>query len=209
MKKTSATLKEVNLEFAVRRCQIGDEMRLSLLGKATFLETYAGNTEAADLVAFAETEHSVERYRLWLRTDFSKIWIAEVVPGGSAIGYAVALSSPKVRFRIEIKRLYVLHRFQQNGLGRLLMNEILAAARHDGIPELFLKVQRVNQSAVDFYCRNGFRVVGEESFRVGARDYAALVMRLALGTSIEGAPNLSAPSDAGVSATESCPPRQG
>ena len=66
------------------------------------------------------------------------------------------------------------------------MNEILASARRHEIAELFLEVQKVNQSAVDFYTHNGFRVVGEESFRVGAQDYAALVMRLALRTAVEG-----------------------
>ena len=68
------------MEFAIKRCQVGDETRLSLLGKATFLETYAGNAEAADLLAFVETEHSAERYRLWLESDFAKIWIAETIP---------------------------------------------------------------------------------------------------------------------------------
>jgi ribosomal protein S18 acetylase RimI-like enzyme len=150
-----------------------------LLGKATFLETHADSTEAADLLAFVETEHSGERYRSWLESDFAKLWIAETVVGGSAIGYAVALVSPDAGFgvEIEIQRLYVLHRFHRSGLGRLLMKEILGAARQDGNAELFLKVQKVNRSAVDFYSRNGFRVVGEESFRVGAREYAALVMR--------------------------------
>jgi hypothetical protein len=62
------------------------------------------------------------------------------------------------------------------------MNEILSTGRDDGIAELFLKVQKVNQSAIDFYCRNGFRVVCEERFRVGVRDHEALVMRLALAT---------------------------
>jgi ribosomal protein S18 acetylase RimI-like enzyme len=173
------------LEFAIKRCHVGDERRLSLLGKATFLETYAGNTAADDLLAFVEAEHSAERYRFWLESDFAKIWIAETIPGRSAIGYAVALVSSDGGADVEIKRLYVLHRFQQNGLGHLLMNEILATARHDRIAELVLRVQKANQSAVDFYSRNGFRVVGEESFRVGAQDHDALVMRLASPTPVE------------------------
>ena len=66
------------MEFAIRCCELGDEKRLSL-GKATFLETYADNTEEADLLGFVETEHSVETYGYWLRSDFAKIWIAETV----------------------------------------------------------------------------------------------------------------------------------
>ena len=173
------------MEFVIKPCQVGDERRLSLLGKATFLETYAGNTEAAYILAFVEAEHSAARYRFWLASGFAKIWIAETIPGHSAIGYAVALVPSDGSFCVEIKRLYVLHPFQQNGLGQLLMNRILATARYNRIAELFLRVQKANQSAVDFYSRNGFRVDGEESFRVGAGDHEALVMRLALGTTLE------------------------
>lgn len=176
--------KEVNLKFIIRRCHVGDETSLSLLGKAAFLETYAGSTEAADLLAFVEAEHSAGRYRSWLESHFAKIWVAETAVGHSAIGYAVALASPSADFGVEmeIKRLYVLHPFQRNGLGRLLMNEVLAAARQSGIAELILKVQKVNQSAVSFYSRSGFRVDVEQTFRVGSRHYTALIMRLSLCT---------------------------
>jgi len=130
------------LEFIIRRCHIGDETSLSLLGKSTFLETYAGSTQADDLLSFVETEHSAERYRSWLESRFARLWVAEIGWGRSAIGYAVALVSPNtgLGLEMEIKRLYVLHRFHQRGLGRRLMNEILATARQDGIAELFLKL---------------------------------------------------------------------
>jgi len=49
-----------------------------------------------------------------------------------------------------------------------------------GIASLFLKVQEANQSAVNFYRAHGFSVVGRGAFRVGATDYAALVMGLRL-----------------------------
>ena len=108
--------KEVDLEFVIRRCHIGDETRLSLLGKATFLETYADSTQAADLLAFVETEHSIERYRFWLESRFARLWVAEAALGRSAIGYAVTQHG--LGLEMEIKRLYVLHRFHQRRLGR-------------------------------------------------------------------------------------------
>ena len=69
--------------------------------------------------------------------------------------------------------------FDLLALAGLLLGSVFVVGlmRMKPLPELFLKVQKVNRSAVDFYSRNGFRVVGEESFRVGAREYAALVMR--------------------------------
>jgi len=86
--------KEGNLDFTIRRCQVGDETSLSLLGKATLLETYADSTHAVDLLEFVEAEHSAERYRSWLKSNSTKIWVAETTEGGSAIGYTVALTTP-------------------------------------------------------------------------------------------------------------------
>jgi ribosomal protein S18 acetylase RimI-like enzyme len=170
------------LEFIIRRCQLGDEASLSLLGKATFLETYADSTRGVDLLDFVEAEHSAQRYRSWLESEFAQIWVAETTVGRSAIAYAVALTAPNdgLAREIEIKRLYVLNRFHKRGLGSCLLNEVLAHARQTGIAELFLRVQKINQNAVNFYSGRGFRVVGEETFKVGAQDHPALVMRLTL-----------------------------
>ena len=62
-------------------CHVGDEASLSLLGKAPFLETYADSTHAADLLDFVQAEHSAERYRSWLESDFAKIWVLETTAG--------------------------------------------------------------------------------------------------------------------------------
>src|SRR5712675_2181299 len=158
-----------DLEFIIRQCQIGDETALSLLGTATFLETYAGTAEAADILAHVETEHSAESYRTWLQSDIAKIWVAETSVGRSAVGYAVALTSQNNGFcvEMEIRRLYVLYRFHRNGLGHSLMNEVLETARKNRVSGLFLKVEEANQNAIDFYSRIGFRVVGEKPFRAG------------------------------------------
>ena len=53
--------KEVDLEFVIRRCHIG-----------------ADSTQAADLLAFVETEHSIERYRFWLESRFARLWVAKL-----------------------------------------------------------------------------------------------------------------------------------
>src|SRR6267378_309515 len=162
------------LEFIIRQSQIGDETALSLLGTATFLETYVGTAEAADILAHVETEHSAGSYRTWLQSDIAKIWVAETSVGRSAVGYAVALTSQNNGscVEMEIRRLYVLYRFHRNGLGHSLMNEVLATARKNRVSGLFLKVEKANQNAIDFYSRIGFRVVGEAVSGRGERLYS-------------------------------------
>jgi len=90
-----------------RLCHVGDETRLSLLGKATFLETYAGSTQAADLLDFVEEEHSAERYRSWLESDFAKIWVA------------MRAKSESLNFFLKSKRLIKLPQIFYDALKRL------------------------------------------------------------------------------------------
>ena len=133
-------------------CHVGDEASLSLLGKAPFLEAYADSTHAADLLDFVQAEHSAERYRSWLESDFAKIWALETTAGCSAIGYVVALTVADAGFnqQMEIKRLYVLHRLERKGLGPPLLNEVLEDARRAGIAELFLESPRDQSKCCKF-----------------------------------------------------------
>jgi ribosomal protein S18 acetylase RimI-like enzyme len=174
-------------EFVVRRCRPGDEKALMLLGAATVLETYAGSAEWTDILAFVEAEHVVEIYGNWIASDSAAIWVAETAKGKSAVGYIVALTGPGAdsRLAMEIKHFYVFHRFHGNGLGTLLMDEALAMARRNGVADVFLKVLKGNQRAIDFYSRAGFRVGAEELLRTApnASDVEVLVMRLALTSS--------------------------
>jgi ribosomal protein S18 acetylase RimI-like enzyme len=170
------------MEFRIRRCGPGDERALSALGRATFLETYAGTAEASDILAYMETEHSAEHYQHWLAGGSAHIWVVETAIGSSAIAYLVALDldDAGLNSQIEIKRIYLLYRFHRIGIGNLLMNEILATAREKRVTALILKVQEINQNAIDFYFQYGFRIVGDEPFRAGERDYKVLVMKLDL-----------------------------
>jgi ribosomal protein S18 acetylase RimI-like enzyme len=174
-------------EFILRHCRSGDEKALVLLGTATVLETYAGLGEWTDILAFVEAEHVIDVYKDWLTSDSADIWIVETATGHSPVGYIVALTSedPDSPTKMEIRHFYVFHRFQGNGLGTLLMNEVLATSRRNGVAELFLKVMKRNHTAINFYSRAGFRVATEERLQIGQNDsdIDLVVMRLALSPS--------------------------
>src|SRR5689334_10357138 len=116
----------------IRACAAGDERALALVGRATFLETYAGVLEVADVLDHCDVEHGAARYAAWLNSPGYRLWIAEV-GGGAPVGYAVLgpvdssfdeASAPDM----ELKRIYLLHRFHGEGVGRRLMHAALDAA---------------------------------------------------------------------------------
>ncbi len=159
----------------VRAAVPADAARLSLLGRATFLESYAHLLPIEDILAHAETQHGTDKYAAWLADPACRAWLAEA-PGGAPVGYLIAtppdLPLPDLGPRdIEIRRIYVLHRYQGAGLGRWLMEEALSAAKVNGCTRVLLGVYSLNESALTFYARLGFTKAGTRSFRVGSHEY--------------------------------------
>ncbi len=160
------------MSFTVRQAGKGDGPRLAVLGQATFLETYAGALLGDDIVAHCTRHHVASIYEEWLEDDRMSIWLAEAAEGGAPIGYAVCCPAtiPVADPRpgdLELRRIYVLHRFHGAGVGRSLMDAVMDSARRLSAGRVLLGVYARNAPARAFYEKAGFRPVGERKFLVG------------------------------------------
>jgi ribosomal protein S18 acetylase RimI-like enzyme len=169
-------------EIEVRRCVPGDEEALALVGAATFLETFAGLLEGPDILAHCQVQHAVSQYGAWLADAKYTLCLAEL--RGAPVGFVV-LSPPDLPVAmtqddIELKRIYLLHRFQGGGLGRRLVGWSVAEARSLGKKRLLLGVKADNTAALAFYDRVGFVRIGERKFLVGTMLCDDYILSLAL-----------------------------
>ena len=108
----------------LRKCGPGDEWALALVGAATFLQSFAGVLDGADILAHCRHQHAPEKYLAWLSSPQIHICVAEL--NEAPVGY-VMLCPPDLPVAtstedIEIKRIYLLHRFQGRGVGKVLMD---------------------------------------------------------------------------------------
>jgi len=170
---------------SIRRCQPGDESALSLVGQATFLETFAGVLSGPDILAHCAKQHASAKYAAWLTDPASAVWLAEIDPGQAPVGYLV-LTTPDLPIAdisshdAEVKRIYLLHRFQGTGIGARLMATARAHAVAQGFSRLLLGVYSQNAAAIGFYEKLGYRRVGRRSFKVGENYYDDLILALTL-----------------------------
>lgn len=167
------------MDVTIRACGPADAAALSLVGRATFLETYPLALAGADILHYCEHEHSPARYAGWLARDDHRLWIAEV-PLGAPVGYAV-VCPPDLPVAVdegdlELKRIYALSRFHDSGLGRRLLAEAMAGAAAMGARRLLLGVYAGNDRALAFYRRQGFAQAGVRRFQVGGNVYDDLVL---------------------------------
>lgn len=172
------------MEVEIRACEPEDAAALSLVGQATFLETYAHFMPRADMLHHCANEHAAARYAGWLGKPGYRFWLAEAAGGGAPVGY-IMLSPPDLPIPtgpddVELKRIYLLHRLQGTGVGARLMGTAIEQARLMGARRLLLGVHGGNERAIAFYARHGFERAGVRTFQVGSSAYDDLVLARAL-----------------------------
>jgi ribosomal protein S18 acetylase RimI-like enzyme len=168
------------MSFVIRPCGPEDALALSTVASATFLETYAGIIDGGDILAHCRTQHAVEAYARWLADTATPLLLAVVDPGACPVGYAM-LSPPDLPVLtgegdVELKRIYVLHRFHGDGVGLALLNAAVDSARAAGARRMLLGAYGGNDRAIAFYRRNGFTQIGTRVFHVGDNDYDDVVL---------------------------------
>jgi ribosomal protein S18 acetylase RimI-like enzyme len=169
--------------WRIRPAGPDDADALSLVGAATFLESFAGLVDGAGIVAHCRRQHAAETYRAYFAKG-ARAWIAEIEPGGAPVGYALTCE-PELEQAlpgdIELKRIYLFSRFQGGGIAAALMDAAVSAAT--GHARLLLGVKDDNHRALAFYRKHGFDVIGTRRFDVGGNTYDDYVLARKLADS--------------------------
>ncbi|KQM22152.1 GNAT family N-acetyltransferase [Novosphingobium sp. Leaf2] len=153
-----------------------DADALALVGAATFLESFAGVVDGAALVTHCLHQHSAGAYRAYFAKG-AKAWLAQIEPGGAPVGYALSCAPELDHARpgdVELKRIYLLSRFQGTPIAGALMRAALDEAQ--GHARLLLGVKADNHRALAFYAKHGFTPIGTRRFDVGGKTYDDAVL---------------------------------
>ena len=155
-------------------------MMLSLVGAAGFLEAFAGELDGQDILAHCQKNNSPEAFAKYLQQPTTRAVLAEAEPGDAPVGYMLCCEpdlpvdlSPR---DYELRRIYLLHRFQGLGIGRALIDAAVEQARGLDRTRLLLGVYGKNYDAIRFYEKTGFAQIGERYFTVGATTHHDAVM---------------------------------
>ncbi|WP_293877586.1 MULTISPECIES: GNAT family N-acetyltransferase [unclassified Sphingomonas] len=159
-------------KWRLRRASPADAPAVALVAGASFLGTFAGILDGADIVAHVTRNSSAAQFAAWSVDPDSVVTLAEHPDGGAPVGYTL-LTDPEFPIPvgaddIELRRIYTLPLAQGTGLGKLLMTRAIDDARAMGRNRLLLGVLGRNARARAFYERQGFAIAGRRQYRVGA-----------------------------------------
>lgn len=159
-------------ELIIERAQRQDVPALAELGAKTFTDKFGHLYSAENLSRFLTESHSQAAYEALLSDADTALWVSRDSDGTLA-AYAVAARGTSLPIdgdasaAMEIKRLYVDQAYQGAGLGRQLMDVMLAWISEAGDRPIYLSVYKYNDGAQRFYQRYGFSEVREITFLVG------------------------------------------
>jgi ribosomal protein S18 acetylase RimI-like enzyme len=137
------TLRNVSVFKAVRLCALQDT-------PSAFGSTYAKECQLSD----AEWAERVTRWSGEQGIGFL------AMDGGTACGIAGSFLDSSDATRAHLISMWTAPTHRQQGIGRLLVNEVLQWARSRGARTLLLMVTSTNETAMSFYQRLGFTRTG-------------------------------------------------
>lgn len=137
----------------------------------------------SDLDALMEIENisfgapwSRESYEELSQLESVEIWTAK--RGEELVGYMLF---QHVGEEMELHTIAVKPGLRRQGLGRILMEHMIAEARRAGVVRIFLQVRSSNGQAKALYETFGFRTVGIRRHYYRDDDEDALVMKWEVG----------------------------
>ena len=167
----------MNRTLTIRNAQQNDSDSLSELAILTYTDAFGHTFSETDLAAHLQKHLSPSNFARILKEEV--VLLAELE--GQLIGYvqfgAVDSASPHPTDQ-ELRRLYVLSEFQNQGVGNALMETALSHPHMSRAANIYLDVWEHNPGAQRLYRSYGFEVVGAHTFETesGAEDGLELIM---------------------------------
>lgn len=101
----------------------------------------------------------------------------DIITGYVKINHGNAQTEKFDEVSLELERIYVLESFQNQGIGKLMMDHFETIGKQLKVEMLWLGVWERNPNAIAFYEREGFEVFGEHSYLLGTDLQRDLMLR--------------------------------
>jgi ribosomal protein S18 acetylase RimI-like enzyme len=173
----------VNTEMntiSITRASPADTKLIQILGRETFVETFAESNTAADMKKYLDESFSDEKVMTELSDPESSFFIAW--EGGEPVAY-MKLNTGKAQTEgqdetaLEIERIYVKAAYHGKKVGQMLYEKALEIAINMKKGYIWLGVWENNPRAISFYRKNGFAEFGKHIFKLGDDEQTDVLMK--------------------------------
>ena len=158
-------------EITIRIAEPVDAELLADLGRSSFSEAFAEETDPQDMAEHLRRAFKIEDIAEQLKNGQSLFVIIEI--GSVAAGYAYLHPEDppdcvKTPNPVQLSRLYLRKDYYGRNVGNTLMEACLGFARARGFQSVWLSTWEFNHRASAFYKKWEFEIAGRAKFTVGS-----------------------------------------
>jgi diamine N-acetyltransferase len=165
-------------EIIIRKAELSDSLRLSVLYKQVYIQTYGTEGISTEFANFITKQFAVEKIESTINTHPGNISVAEFK--GNLVGVVEVEFDKKCPVgntrAPELNKLYVLEWFCGMGIGYRLLKKAEETVRSEGISDIWLWVYILNKRAIAFYERQQYQWIGNAFFQMEFNKYENKVM---------------------------------
>ena len=168
-------------DIKITKVKLADIADLQLIGRQTFVETFADHNTADDMQKYLDNNLSIDKLKKELTDTNSEFYFATLdnkVIGYLKINFAQAQTELKDKSSLEIERIYILKDFHGKKVGQVLYDKAIDIAKQTKADYVWLGVWEKNPRAINFYKKNGFVEFDKHIFKLGDDEQTDIMMRL-------------------------------
>ena len=167
----------------IKKIDVTQLDQLQIIGRQTFLETFAYCNTEENMKKYLEEGYSFDRLTSELTNANSEFYFAlheNRIIGYLKLNFGQAQTELNDQNSLEIERIYVLKEFHGMKVGQILYDFAFNIARQKNIDFLWLGVWEENPRAISFYKKNGFVEFDQHVFKLGDDEQTDIMMKLKL-----------------------------
>ena len=165
-------------EIIIRKAIPFDSLRLSVLYKQVYIQTYGKEGVSTEFANFIAKQFAVEKIENTIKDFPDNITVAEYK--GNLVGVAEIEFDKKCPIdniiAPELNKLYILEWFCRMGIGQRLLKAVEEMVRSKEINEIWLWVYLFNKRAIAFYEKQQYKWIGNAFFQMEFNKYENKVM---------------------------------
>jgi diamine N-acetyltransferase len=142
---------------------------LACIGRQTFIESHGHSASACDIEAYVAEKYSYDFFKEELKNVnniYYTLFLNKKPAGYSKIILNSSHANIPFHNVTKLERLYLLRDFYDLKLGVELFKHNIQLSKLNGQQGMWLFVWKDNTRAVNFYSRNGFKVIGSCNFKI-------------------------------------------
>lgn len=150
------------------------------LSRQTFITAFGNQNEPKYLNPYLDQAFSLQVLKSELENPLIEYYFAQI--NDKSVGYlklnqGFAQSDLKEEHALELERIYVLQNHQGKQIGQYMLDFFIQRAKELNKPSVWLGVWEKNLRAIEFYKRNGFKIVSSHAFNLGGDIQTDLIMK--------------------------------